>query len=130
MLSSSLDTLLKVSKTTSPQKLFAYDCVTLYNKHVYHCFRIATYISLTTPTYLGSAIEKILKPPPVCFLFLYFFIFFSYFFFFAYSYSNSFYFFSRSFISNCLNCLLNITKICAAKKHAKFRVYRKLYEDR
>ena len=25
-----LDTLLKVSKTTSPQKLFAYDCVTLY----------------------------------------------------------------------------------------------------
>ena len=27
MLSSSLDTLLKVSKTTSPQKLFAYDCV-------------------------------------------------------------------------------------------------------
>ena len=32
MLSSSLDTLLKVSKTTSPQKLFAYDCVTLYIK--------------------------------------------------------------------------------------------------
>ena len=31
MLSSSLDTLLKVSKTTYPQKLFAYDCVTLYN---------------------------------------------------------------------------------------------------
>ena len=30
MLSSSLDTLLKVSKTTSPLKLFAYDCVTLY----------------------------------------------------------------------------------------------------
>ena len=30
MLSSSLDTLLKVSKTTSTQKLFAYDCVTLY----------------------------------------------------------------------------------------------------
>ena len=30
MLSSSLDTLLKVSKTTSHQKLFAYDCVTLY----------------------------------------------------------------------------------------------------
>ena len=30
MLSSFLDTLLKVSKTTSPQKLFAYDCVTLY----------------------------------------------------------------------------------------------------
>ena len=30
MLSSSLDTLLKVSKTTSLQKLFAYDCATLY----------------------------------------------------------------------------------------------------
>ena len=30
MVSSSLDTLLKVSKTTYPQKLFAYDCVTLY----------------------------------------------------------------------------------------------------
>ena len=29
MLSSSLDTLLKASKTTSPQKLFAYDRVTL-----------------------------------------------------------------------------------------------------
>ena len=32
MLSSSLDTLLKMSKTTSPKKLFAYDCVTLYIK--------------------------------------------------------------------------------------------------
>ena len=31
MLSSSLDTLLKLSKTTSPQKLFDYDCMTLYN---------------------------------------------------------------------------------------------------
>ena len=30
MLSSSLDTLLKVSKTTSQKKLFDYDCVTLY----------------------------------------------------------------------------------------------------
>ena len=30
MLSSSLDTLLKVTKTTSPQKLLAYDCVTMY----------------------------------------------------------------------------------------------------
>ena len=30
MLSSSLNTLLKVSKTTYPQKLFTYDCVTLY----------------------------------------------------------------------------------------------------
>ena len=30
MLSSSLDALLKVSKTSSPQKLFDYDCVTLY----------------------------------------------------------------------------------------------------
>ena len=30
MLFSSLDTLLKLSKTTSPNKLFAYDCITLY----------------------------------------------------------------------------------------------------
>ena len=30
MLFSSLDTLLKVSKTISPNKLFDYDCVTLY----------------------------------------------------------------------------------------------------
>ena len=30
LLSSSLDTLLKVSRTTSPHKLFVYDCVTLY----------------------------------------------------------------------------------------------------
>ena len=30
MFSSFLDTLLKVSKTTSPRKPFAYDCVTLY----------------------------------------------------------------------------------------------------
>ena len=34
MLSSSLDTLLKVSKTTSPQKRFAYDCETLYIHYV------------------------------------------------------------------------------------------------
>ena len=30
MLSSSLDALLKLSKTTSPSKLFDYDCATLY----------------------------------------------------------------------------------------------------
>ena len=30
MLSSSLDVFLKLSKTTSPQKLFNYDCKTLY----------------------------------------------------------------------------------------------------
>ena len=30
MLSSSLDVLLKLSKTTSPKNLFDYDCVTLY----------------------------------------------------------------------------------------------------
>ena len=35
MLSSSVDTLLKVSKTTSPKKLFDYDCVTLYEYTVY-----------------------------------------------------------------------------------------------
>ena len=31
MLSSSLDALLKLSKTTSSQKLFLFDCITLYN---------------------------------------------------------------------------------------------------
>ena len=29
--------LLKVSKTTSPHKLFAYDCVTLYNTYILYC---------------------------------------------------------------------------------------------
>ena len=43
MLSSSLDTLLKVSKTTYPQKLFTYDCVTLY--------LIFLYTNLTRITY-------------------------------------------------------------------------------
>ena len=33
MLFSSLDTLLNLSKATSPQKLFDYDCVTLYVWH-------------------------------------------------------------------------------------------------
>ena len=37
MLSSSLDTLLKMSKTTYPKKLFAYDCVTLYIIIIYDC---------------------------------------------------------------------------------------------
>ena len=36
MLSSSLDKLLELSKTTSPQKLLAYDCVTLYVPHDQH----------------------------------------------------------------------------------------------
>ena len=36
MLSSSLDTLLMMSKTTSPKKLFGYDCVTLYNQCVFY----------------------------------------------------------------------------------------------
>ena len=36
MLSSSLDTLLKLSKTTNPQKLFANDCVTLYISWVFY----------------------------------------------------------------------------------------------
>ena len=31
MLSSSLFTMLKLSKTTSPNKLFDYDCITLYS---------------------------------------------------------------------------------------------------
>ena len=37
MLSLSLDTMLKLSKTTSPQKLFPSECITLYeNKHIRH----------------------------------------------------------------------------------------------
>ena len=32
MFSSSLDALLKLTKTLFPQKLFDYDCVTLYNR--------------------------------------------------------------------------------------------------
>ena len=39
-MSSSLDTLLKLSKTTSPQKLFAYDCVTLYDTYLLGYYRI------------------------------------------------------------------------------------------
>ena len=35
MLSSSLDTLLKASRTTSPRKLFGNDCVTLYIYFIY-----------------------------------------------------------------------------------------------
>ena len=35
MLSPSQDTLLEVSNTTSPEKLFAYDCVTLYDKNTH-----------------------------------------------------------------------------------------------
>ena len=45
MLSSSLYTLLKVSKATCPQKLFAYDCVTLYinmNNSVWRYINYAT----------------------------------------------------------------------------------------
>ena len=38
MLPSSLDTLLNVSKNTSPQKLFDYDCVTLYRFKPYIIF--------------------------------------------------------------------------------------------
>ena len=36
MLSSSLDALLKLPKMISPQKLFDYDCVTLYNFSTRH----------------------------------------------------------------------------------------------
>ena len=41
MLSSSLHTMLKSSKTTSPNKLFDYDCVTLYKNRDLIC----TYIT-------------------------------------------------------------------------------------
>ena len=42
MLSSSLDTLLKLSKTTYPQKLFANDCVTLVCRTVSLPSRLVT----------------------------------------------------------------------------------------
>ena len=35
MLSSSRDALLKLFKTTSSQKLFPFDCITLYNIYIY-----------------------------------------------------------------------------------------------
>ena len=37
MLSSSRDALLKLFKTTSSQKLFPFDCITLYNIYIYIC---------------------------------------------------------------------------------------------
>ena len=51
MLSSSLDTLLKVSKTTSPQKLFSYDCVIWING-----FMIGLYNMLFGPRILDNPI--------------------------------------------------------------------------
>ena len=47
MLSSSLDTLLNVSKTTSPQKLFAYDCTMYIDK-----YRIPAFIMLAPNVFL------------------------------------------------------------------------------
>ena len=47
MMSSYLDTLLKVSKTTSPQKLFDYDCILLYIKNFFliqNELKLKTYI--------------------------------------------------------------------------------------
>ena len=60
MFASSLDTLLnkllKVSKTTSPQTLFAYDCVTLYMaaafSHLYSFCKSDTYTFF--PGYVGE----------------------------------------------------------------------------
>ena len=46
MLSSSLDTLLKVSKTTSPKTLFTYDCVTLYHKEWFIICRLSNFLYL------------------------------------------------------------------------------------
>ena len=45
MLSSSLDALLKVSKTTSSPKLFDYDCLTLYHSlYILFCGRYVPFI--------------------------------------------------------------------------------------
>ena len=51
MLSSSLDTLLKLSKTTYPQKLFANDCVTLYVNKKAGCFNFLSRILLLLYVY-------------------------------------------------------------------------------
>ena len=44
MLSLSLDTLLKVSKTTSPLKLFDYDCVTLFAPDIEQIYNFQGYL--------------------------------------------------------------------------------------
>ena len=60
MLSASRDTLLKLSKTTSPKKLFAYDCATLYVT-----FRLMISIILTltklSPEIFGNGGNKYRK---------------------------------------------------------------------
>ena len=68
MLSSSLDALLKLSKTSSPQKLFDYDCVTLYlvksdlsSVHVYYSIHWTSYFlegtKKTRPCITGHPVD-------------------------------------------------------------------------
>ena len=70
MLFSSLDTLFKVSKTTSPQKLFAYECITLYQNTMF-LFRSEHWLPDSLPTrkeYYNASqrkqVKKKLSPPP------------------------------------------------------------------
>ena len=57
MLYPSLDTLLKVSKTTSPQNLFVYDCVTLYH--------IRIIIKDVNSSGFRGGLQQIAPPPAV-----------------------------------------------------------------
>ena len=57
-MSSSLDSLLKLSKMTSPQKLFDYDCITLYlHPKVWH-FRSRTPFMMSSGSPHRMAIQK------------------------------------------------------------------------
>ena len=46
MLSSSLDALLKVSKKSSPRKLFDYDCVTLFKENIFPTYLQSCYFAI------------------------------------------------------------------------------------
>ena len=59
MLSSSLDTLLKVSKTTYPKEIFAYDCVTLYSNSL--CKVESLYLSMMKKWELQQKMARPLK---------------------------------------------------------------------
>ena len=53
MLSSSLDVLLKLSKTTFPKNIFDYDCETLYNVHcTLGCTKFFLYLGSNTPRFI------------------------------------------------------------------------------
>ena len=59
MLSSSLDAMLKLSKTTSPPKLFDYDCVTLYPIMFVSFPRCEQRTGLKSYAYYRKKVEKI-----------------------------------------------------------------------